>query len=309
MLNESEHPDPKKFETLLSETLPTIARPDEAHYELDELNRLAEARRAQGETWEMPAHLSRCSLCLAAFQTILEGVSALSNRALKRFVAIRNHNTTSAPNVVVFPSPWNLGIRIAALAAVLVLTVGLFLHFNSNRQTVAQVSGGSLALPNGQRLPLGAGIPSGVVLTVTEATHTQFADGSQVDLAKDTQVSFQESRHGETTIALTSGKVTASVAKQLPGNHFTVTTPLGAVTVVGTRFSVTCQSEDVVVYQSTAGETGAKQQTDVVRAMRVAVAAGVVRVQRQQEQVSLTANQTAVLRENEPGIEVVKEKQ
>jgi len=98
------------------------------------------------------------------------------------------------------------------------------------------------------------------------------------------------------------------VAKQKAGQQFVVRTALGDVVVVGTRFSVTCRPEDVVVYESAPGATATQTRKDVVQAMRVTVFEGVVRVKRAGEQANVTANHTAVIRGNEPGIDVAEVK-
>jgi len=279
----------KKLEALLANTLPAVSRADEQHYELDELTRLAEARRTQGKAWEMPEHLSRCGLCLEAFQAILEGVAAVSADALKRFVGLGKTGEREE-KIVVFP--WPMAWRIAAVAAVLFVAF-MFV----TRTTPARVSGGAVALQDGKRLPQGATIPSDVTVIATEDMSASLADGSKIELAKDTQVSF-----GSASVTLTTGKLVASVTKQTAGKRFTVKTSLGDVVVVGTQFSVTSAPEDVVVYESTAGQT--QQRTAVVQAVRVSVFEGIVRVKRHSEQMNVSANQTAVLRENEPGIEL-----
>ena len=154
-------------------------------------------------------------------------------------------------------------------------------------------------------LPRGAAIPGGVTVTAIEPTSASLGDGSKVELTNHAQVRFGESFGGGNTLGLTAGELVASVAKQVNGREFVVQTPLGQVTVVGTRFSVTCEAEDVVVYQSAAGQVATQPRADVVHAVRVSVFEGIVRVSRRHDQVRLTADQSAILREGEPGIEVV----
>lgn len=254
----------------------------------------------------MPEHLSRCPLCLEAFQVLLEGVPAPSVTSIERFVEIGSDGENSSPKIVPFPSRWKTALRIAASVAVLFGAIWIFNHLGG--KTSARVSEGTVALENGKVLPRGAAIPGGVTVTATEPTSASLGDGSKVELSKDTKVSFRESFAGSTTVSLNTGQVVASVSKQEHGKQFVVKTPLGDVAVVGTRFSVTCQSEDVLVYQSTAGKGETQPRKEVVRAVRVTVLEGIVRVKRRSEQVVLTVNQTAVLRESEPGIEVSGEK-
>ncbi|MCG3149004.1 MAG: hypothetical protein PCFJNLEI_02456 [Verrucomicrobiae bacterium] len=286
MANEPHQESDPKLDALLRHTLPTVSRPDEAHYEYDELNRLAKDRREKGAAWEMPPHLSRCSLCLEAFQAILEGVATVSADTLKRFGAIRS----SDAKIVAFP--WPMVWRVAAVVAVL---FAVFVFLTPTKP--ARVSDGAVALPDGKLLPTGTPIPRGVTVTATDTVSASFADGSLVELTKDTQVSF-----GVASVTLTAGKLVASVTKQTAGKPFVVKTALGEVVVVGTKFSVASTTEDVEVYESMAGQT--HQRITVVQAIRVSVVEGVVRVKRHNEQVNVTANQTAVLRESEPGIEV-----
>ena len=291
---------------LLAEALASASHVDESHFEFEDLSRLAEARREQGEAWEIPEHLSRCPLCLEAFQIILEDVPAPSARAIERFVKIGEKSAASSPKIMPFPSRGKTLLKIAASIAALFGALWTFNHVVG--RTSAHVSEGTVALQSGKVLPRGASIPGGVTVTATEHTSASLDDGSKLDLGKDTKVSFHKSFGGDTTIGLTDGAVVASVTKQKSGNEFVVRTPLGEVVVVGTRFSVTCQAEDVVVYQSVPGQAEVKQHKDVVRAMRVTVFEGIVRVRRHSEQVLVTANQIAVLRESEPGIEVSGER-
>jgi ferric-dicitrate binding protein FerR (iron transport regulator) len=302
---EPEQIGPQKLEKLLSSALAATSQADENHFEFDDLSRFAVARREQGESWEMPAHLSRCSLCLEAFQVMLEGVPASSHDALKRFVEIGQEPQAATPHTVPFPSRWKVALKIAASVALLLGAVWLFNHFGQSSS--AHVREGALALADGKVLAAGTAIPGGVIVTTTEPTSTDFADGSKVELSKETKLSFRESLGGTTTVALNAGEIVATVAKQKGGKRFTVKTPLGEVTVVGTRFSVACQKEAVTVYQSSPGQE-AQQRSDLVRAVRVSVFEGVVRVRRLKEEALVNANQTAVLRENEPGIELSGER-
>lgn len=295
-----------RLEKLLPGALAAAIPVEERHFELDELSSLADARRAQGEAWEMPAHLSRCSLCLEAFQAILEGISTPSASAVNRFVEIGQAREAAPPNTVPSPSRWKVALKIAASVAILLGTVWLFNHFG--RTTSAHVREGTVTLANGNTLAAGAPIPDRVIVTATTPTSANFADGSSVELAKETKVSFRESFNGSAMVSLNEGEVVASVAKQEAGKRFTVKTPLGEIVVVGTRFSVTCQKEEVTVYQSVAGQA-VQQRNDLVRAVRVTVFEGIVRVRRLKEEALVRANQSAVLRENEPGIELSGEKQ
>jgi hypothetical protein len=293
--------DPKSLEALLPDALAAASRVEEAHFEFDDLTRLADARREHGEAWEMPPHLSRCSICLEMFQILMEGVQKPSAGAMTRFADVRKNGAAEAPNVVPFPTHWKIALRIAAVVALMLVAFGI-VHYMQNRSS-ASVSTGTITLANGQILPAGAAIPAGVTVTASEATSAVLADGSKVDLAKDTRVSFRQSLGGSTTIALVHGELTAAVAKQKYGNEFTVKTPLGEIAVVGTRFSVTCKPEEVVVYQSDTNQKEITRRTDILRATRITVFEGVVRVRRGKEEVKLTANQSAVLRESEPGID------
>ncbi len=198
-----------------------------------------------------------------------------------------------------------MALKIAASVALLLGAVWLFNHFG--RTTPAHIREGALALTNGKILAAGEAIPGGVIVTTTLPTSADFADGSKVELGQETKLSFRESSGGTTTLTLNEGEVVASVAKQEGGKRFTVKTPLGEVTVVGTRFSVTCQKEEVTVCQSSPGQE-AQQRRDLVRAVRITVFEGVVRVRRLKEEALVDANQTAVLRENEPGIELSGER-
>lgn len=302
-LQEPDKNGQKRLETWLAEALANGSAADKAHFEFEELSRFAEDRRARGEKWEMPAHLSRCPLCLEAFQVILQGVPDAPPRVIERFVNIRNEPPATAPNLVPLPSRRKALLKIAA--AVAILLVGVWMVNQFGGRSSAQVSEGVVTLQNGRTLPSGETIPARTTITAVEPVQTGFADGSKVELAKHTRARFHETLAGSTTVALTAGEVVATVAKQERGKSFVVKTPLGVVTVVGTKFRVACHEEDVVVYQSTAGQPDTQRRKDTIRAVRVTVFEGIVQVKRRSEMVLLHANQEAVLRANEPGIEVV----
>jgi hypothetical protein len=271
------------------------------HLSLEELEGLA-GRRAKGEEVELPGHLTGCAVCLELYEVVLAGVPAVSEEALGRFEGIFEAQPVKA----------RIGWRKwGAVAAGLVVCVGLAgVYMPSGRtSSVAAVAG--LVKDGGESVGVGESIAGGQVLVAKEDTKAEFADGSGVVIEKGAKLAIEETNLGSKTVVLTEGRVEASVAKQTWGRKFEVSTPLGPVTVVGTKFSVVCGKEKVMVFERTgeqvsrrAGEEGKEGKESEITVVRVVVTEGLVRVSNRSEEVRVGAGQSAVMREREPRIEV-----
>jgi hypothetical protein len=263
---------------------------DEHHYTLDELRELVRQRTlGQLPGGELPEHLAVCALCLDAYEVLLAGVPAVAPSSLERFGEIGDPD---------FGRPKNYKLRRfarwggLAVAALLVITTifGVRLYLDG---TSAQLHTGRLVREsNGRTVAVGDGIPRQIMLIAREDTRTGFKDGSALDITKDTRFLLNES-HGDTTIELKQGAITASVTKRDNGKVFRIDTTLGNVRVVGTRFRVDAINEDVTRYQ--AGAAQPSQET--VTSVRVEVFEGKVEVRNKYDRVSIEQGQIATLRD------------
>ncbi len=262
------------------------------HLSLVELEGLA-ARRRGGEEVELPGHLGVCPVCLELYEVMVEGVPAVSEGAMGRFEGIYEGEEV----VVRGRIGWRRWVGVAAALIVCAGLVGVYVPMGRGT-SVAEVGG--LVREGGAEVAAGAAIPVREVLVATGDTKAGFADGSGVVIQKGTRLAIEESNLGSKTVVLSEGRVEASVAKQTWGRRFEVSTPLGPVTVVGTKFSVSCGKEKVVVYGNE-GKAGMESEITVVT---VRVTEGVVRVSNKSEEVRVGAGEVAVMREREPRIEV-----
>ncbi len=263
---------------------------DGGHLSMGEIGALARRRRA-GEEVELPEHVAMCPVCLEMYEVVLEGVPEVSAGAMERFVAIHDRPKGRI-------GPW---VRVAA-AAVVVMGIGLWWALGMGKGTTSSVaSGGTLVMDSGVKVASGESLPGGTELTAQEEARASFEDGSGIKIQQGTRLAIEESNLGSKTVVLTQGRVEASVAKQTWGRKFEVSTPLGPVTVVGTKFSVTCGKEPVVVYEGDDKKAGENREITVVT---VRVTEGVVRVSNKSEEVHVRAGQVAVMREKQPRIDL-----
>lgn len=275
--------------------LTRTASPAGRHLDLAELESLVAARLAQGADWEMPEHLLRCPSCLEAFQTLLEGVPAVSAAFLDRCVSLEKESLTTRderpPKVLYLPANWLVAARLAAV--VVAVAGAAWLAQAWWAAGALRLRAGAVTLPGGGILDAGSSVPDGVVLHATQPATTRFRDGSTVELAANTHVSFHRSAGGSVTVRLIRGDVVSTVTPRPPAEAFVVQTPLGQVTVVGTRFRVRC-----------ADEAGAPRAGGEAVAVEVEVFEGVVRVKQAAQEARVGPGQRARLQREPRGLVV-----
>jgi ferric-dicitrate binding protein FerR (iron transport regulator) len=300
-----------------------------SHLTMNQLRELAEARKAQGEAFELPLHVAVCPVCLEAYEVMLDGEAKVSPATKSRFETIFQSRLAldfrQNPFTVFRRRRWS---QIASVAAVLLVAVGVVWAFTNliTPSSTATIATGVLTTEDGTVIPVGTIIPAGKVVVAKEAVETKFADGSDLHIQEHSRFSVVKNFQGNTTVDLASGSVDAHVAKQASGNHFYVHTALGQVTVVGTRFSVTCVNDSTVVYpkgvsapatpaspttpapaavasSSTPNITLSPDQSRVTR-VKVAVTEGLVKVSNSFETVAVAAGQNATLDENASHVKV-----
>jgi hypothetical protein len=262
------------------------------HLSLEEVTGLAQ-RRGAGEEVDLPAHVTVCPVCLEMYEVVLAGVMAPDEKALGRFTALYDKPKARIGG--------RFGVwKWASVAAVLVVGLGLAGVYVPMGRSTSVAAGGGLEVVGGAKVADGAKVPAGAQLVAQSEAKAMFADGSGVTIEQGARLAIQESNLGSKTVVLTHGRLEASVAKQTWGRTFEVSTPLGPVTVVGTKFSVDCGKEKVEVYEG----QGKEKHEGEITVVRVWVSEGVVRVSNRSEEVHVHAGQVAVMREKQPRIDL-----
>jgi len=269
----------------------------EQHLTLEALGDEVRVRRELGQRWAMPEHLASCSLCLEAFELLLAGLPPLPAQATRRFVGLGPQPVlTTRPAV-----PRARRMRRWLAAATVLIAAGVW---SLSAREPAHVDGGKIALSTGDTVPAGTRVPDGEALIAQDSSQATFADGSQMRVESGSRFSIATHRAGYTTVTLDSGTANFSVAKQPRYRKFCVSTSLGDVIVVGTRFRVSAGHSDVTVFRNTDAAGTPIATIEKRQLMVVTVEEGTVRVQNPYEQVILVAGQVATLREDQPKIDV-----
>jgi ferric-dicitrate binding protein FerR (iron transport regulator) len=286
---------------------------------LTPLELLAAARGQQAALdesaeWQPSEHLASCLLCFEAFEAILAESPAVSPATLDRYSEVFAsaddlRDVLGAIRPDTRPDRASrfrrLGLGLG-IAAVLVMGVMLAMRFYHG-PTSAHNAVGLMVFDDGQAVPHDEPIPARKMMQAQESAQAFFSDGSRIEIAKDARLSIEESLAGDTTVNLARGTITARVAKQKPDHRFAVTTPLGEVIVVGTRFSVESHAEPVLIYQNDDGLPADRpvRREEKITAVTVKVFEGVVLVRNQHKQEArIPAGGTAVIRDGRAVIDV-----
>jgi len=321
----------------LADALAARATADGSHLTFVQVTDLARDRRTQGPDWLMPEHLAGCPLCLEAFEIILAGWAEPEPAALARYRALFHGRVETVagridPITAASFSPERRRRMIAtftkvaaAVAVIAILTVVWKAWIDRPATTTtALLAEGGLVIDDGaisvdqamaeglkptpsiKSVPAGQVVPSGQRTIATKRTKLAFRDGSTLEVESRSRVTIDEPEAGKVTVRLQAGGVTASVTKRQQGQTFDVITPIGEVTVVGTRFKVACDSENVHVFQSIPGEASPQERRDAISAVTVTVFEGVVLVRNKREEVQVREGQYAIIRDNPPMIDVLE---
>ncbi|MCE9592283.1 MAG: FecR family protein [Planctomycetes bacterium] len=326
----------------LAHALADRSRGDAAHFTLAQVTELVRQRRDQGQEWVVPDHVAACPLCLEAFEIVLTGWSETDPASLARYRALFPGKTedvagridpTTAPLIAPRSRrrvPWaGLGRVAAAIAFIALLIIGWNAYNKPTGSTNAMLAEGGLVIDDGvitvdealtpptaaapgnkpsavKPIPVGQVLASGQRAIATKRTKLAFRDGSTLEIEGRSRIAVEEPVSGQVTVRLQAGAVTASVTKRKPGQTFGVFTPLGDVAVVGTRFSVACEGEDVEVFQNNPGLTAPHQSSATLRAVTVTVFEGIVRVNNRRDTVQVRAGHTATLHEDPPTIDIAE---
>lgn len=289
----------------LASGLRSAATQDDRHLQLAEVEAVVRDRDAQADGRLLLEHVAACPLCLEACEAVRAGIAPAPESAIARFVAMKltREEKWREPEVAEASARSRWRIRVFALAAMVALAVAIGWYFVSLRSP-ATVERGAVQLADGSTLRAGASIPHDTEVHVTETTDAGFSDGSKVSVHPDSRVAFHRTYAGETTIELHSGELTAAVTPQTGGRRFQVRTPLGVVTVVGTKFTVTSRSDPVTVYQQGGAQPSGVASKGEVHTVIVAVHEGKVLVKNPVEEVLVSAGKKAVMHDQPPKIDV-----
>ena len=274
---------------------------DSEHYSLGELEALADARR-RDPAWALPEHLAVCPLCLESFELIRDGLASVPDRALDRYAEL--FEPAPAPvRVAAWRRPRWWGPRLAAMIGLIFAIFAAVAGYE--RATSPGLASGALVDPGSDPIEAGGAMPAGEVLRAERDSSTRFADGSRLRVTAGTRFAARDGLLGGATVSLTAGEVEAFVAPQSPRGGFTVETPIGTATALGTRFRVRCHREEARVHRGgdNGPTTGTSYRTTVLR-VEVAVVEGRVRLDNGHDAARVEAGEEAVLREGQPLIEV-----
>jgi len=286
--------------------LPGLHSPASAvHLSLAELQALVAEHRRLGESWVFAEHLGVCPVCLDVFQCLLDGVPEAGQVAQRRFESLWREAGLTAPPVMGTLRSWPLARRIMRVAAVLAILLGVATAVHiATRSPLAAIQAGALQTLRGPILHAGDPFPDGSMLEAVESVQVSLAGGSYVAVDALSRLAVDRSLAGSMRIRLAQGRIEAAVVRQTMGRQFTVTTPLGDVRVIGTRFQVAVNSEDVTVYEQSGNAGPARKYRTRVASVSVTVKEGVVSVHARRDRVKVSAGQTAVIREGQPLIDV-----
>jgi len=286
------------------------------HFELSELELLAAARRENAAAWRLPLHLELCPLCLDAFEAVMNGQTVVSPETAARYQHIWREAQAARSGLRFrrrVETPWMR--RWLAVAAVLLIAAGVGWAMRMRPASI-QIEGAGVRV---------AGIDQAAgPVSLSRSTPVEFVaratlvvdDGSRLTFEPDAQAALIPAFLGASHWRLNRGSVTANIQPQIRGKQFRVETPVATVSVIGTRFEVRCDEEQVQVYQPQAAtdanvaaasvDTPASVRT--LKVVSVVVFEGVVTVHNNRDLVRLQAGQRATVREGQAMIEVVNER-
>ena len=269
------------------------------HLTLAELRQFAEQRRTGGGEWTMPPHLSGCPVCLEAFEALVAGGTDISSAGRARFLGLFDElRPRRSPILLYLP-------RLAAAAAVLVLAYAGVVTYAQRQGTVPfTVASGLLHAPGGEAVAGSTRVPAGQEYLTRQPTRIIMDGGIVVDIAGDSRLAFRTVARNS-IVDLSDGTVSVMAPPLANGRHFTVSTRLGDVVIVGTSFSVACRNERAVEYTNDGRGSVSSRPIDVT-SVAVVVSEGTVQVRGRDEVVLVGAGYRAVLRAGEPKVEVTE---
>lgn len=275
--------------------------PGENHFSLADLKRLADERRAWAGEWDMPSHLAGCPVCLDAFQVLLEGEPLAGPEALNRYEML------FAPTVTLPKrEPRVVYLRVLKWAAcfLILASTAVFLRWYTGNMPVlvkgtALIDGSDTVIAQGKNLSRYKHVMAG------KDTTLEFSDGSIMELLSNTRFAYTKSVLGSESVSLTQGTASFMIKRRKQAQPFKVATPIGDITVIGTRFTVTVATDNVRVFETSSAGRRETYDTRVAR-VTVKVEEGVVGVRTRNQDTRVPAGQTAVIWRDQPWIQVMK---
>ena len=276
--------------------------PDNNHFSLADLRRLADERRACAGEWDLPVHLAGCPVCLDAFQVLLEGAPQASPELLSRSEML-------FASVIAIPkrAPRIVPMRVLAWAAcfLILASATVFLRWYAGSMPVlvkgnALVDGSDAVIAQGKNLFRYKHFMAG------KDTTLEFSDGSVMELLSNARFAYSKSVLGSETVSLGQGSASFVIKRRKPAQPFKVATPIGEITVIGTRFTVVVATDKVRVFETSSAVSMHRTYDDRVARVMVKVEEGTVGVSNHSQSIRVPAGQTAVIWRDKPWIQVMK---
>lgn len=286
--------------------------PDAAHnhYEFPILQALARSRQREGPAYQLPDDLLACPQCTEALLVVLEQLSPAQHPGSENVVR-RSKSVLHEHHGILPLLSWRERLLAATAAAVLALAIGLLVlspsraprQGRSGRSGPTQIVTGTFRTVSGKAITDGKLLPNGELLHAQGENLIRFGDGSELHVEADTALSCRVEPAGAIRIDLRTGAVVADVTPRDTKQPFVVKTALGRVQVVGTRFSVACDGDDVVlVNHQKDGRVLAEGTRILPRRMSVRVYEGVVKLLTAKDEIPLAAGDSATLDRTPKGI-------
>jgi hypothetical protein len=269
------------------------------HFSLDEIKGCVADRQLQGERWEMPSHLAECPLCLEVFDVVLSGADQVPNRVIRRLLQQvrpprkRDHF-------------WGAFLLKAALFLFLIGAVFFWMNRHSGPKSMLVVEGSLSFADTTSPVPVDIKLPPNRLLTSVLPVRVRCDDGSDLAIASHTQFELPANA-ADAAITLKEGEIDFSIVHQPGLRRFRVRTPLGEIIVVGTQFRVTSRYEQVTLFRNDSTAAVPAGETTRLATVRIHVSEGKVLVRNRYQEAAVPAGTTALLRENQPMIDLTRD--
>jgi len=169
------------------------------------------------------------------------------------------------------------------------------------------IAEGSVSFADTSRpVPVDVRIPANRVLISTSQVLVRRADGSDLFIAPHSQFELPANA-SDATVVLKEGEIDFAVTHQSRLRRFRVRTPLGEIIVVGTKFRVTSRCEQVTIFTNESKTEIPSGETNRLATVRIHVTEGRVLVRNRYQEAAVPAGTTALLRENQPMIDLTRD--
>lgn len=273
-----------------------------AHLTLEALKEYVRRRQSEGAWEDFPAHLAECPACLEAYEILLAGEDMINPDTLCRMESLLGAKSRR------LSVSWKGILLRAALFLVLLGAVLVWRNRETPNQAMSIASGSIVAVGQPKPFPAGCILPPRVELATRQSPAVlRVNDRSILTIAPETRFALPSKRFFASAIELIEGAIDFDVVHQEGLQRFRVSTPLGEIIVVGTKFRVTSLHELVTVYSNAVPDSIPSATPARLATVRVHVTEGRVLVRNRQEEAYVSAGTTALLRENQPMIDLTRD--